>query len=162
MSYSAATEAMRADYGRRVFPSYQFGQAETVVSLNADFLGTWGDNVWYTAEWAKTRRPEDGAMSRLHAFESGMSLTGSNADRTHTGEAIRARPCGCCFVARDLRAKGQLFVLDEAVMASVKAAAADLKKSGAKGLVVAGDNDLGNTAHCSVPLTAPWMRWGQP
>ncbi|MDA8695928.1 TAT-variant-translocated molybdopterin oxidoreductase, partial [Flavobacteriales bacterium] len=80
VSYNATTEAMNMDYGRRVFPSYQFGQAETVVSLNADFLGTWGDNVWYTSEWAKTRRPEDGGMSRLHAFESGMSLTGSNAD----------------------------------------------------------------------------------
>ena len=74
-------EAAEKDFGRRVFPSYDFANAKTVVSLNADFLGTWGDTVWYTTEWAKTRRPEDGAMSVLHAFESGMSLTGSNADR---------------------------------------------------------------------------------
>ncbi len=101
VSYSAAIGSHGVDYGRRVFPSYRFGQAETVVALNADFLGTWGDNVWYTAEWAKTRRPENGGMSRLHAFESGMSLTGSNADSTHPGQAFGAGPCGGCSVAGD-------------------------------------------------------------
>ncbi len=141
VSYSATTEAMEADYGRRVFPSYQFGNAQAVVSLNADFLGTWGDNVWYTAEWAKTRRPEDGAMSRLHAFESIMSLTGSNADsRTRVKPSEQGRVAAALL--RELSGQGAAVNLDETVMASVKAAAADLKKAGSKGLVVAGDNDL--------------------
>ena len=141
VSYSATTEAMSVDYGRRVFPSYQFGNAETVVALNADFLGTWGDNVWYTAEWAKTRRPENGGMSRLHAFESGMSLTGSNADsRTRVKPSEQGRVAAALL--REISGEGAAVSLDETTMASVKAAAADLKKSGAKGLVVAGDNDL--------------------
>ncbi len=141
VSYGAVVAAAEQDFGRRVFPSYQFAKAETVVSLNADFLGTWGDSVWYTAEWAKTRRPEQGAMSRLHAFESGMSLTGSNADRR-----TRVKPSQQGNVAaallNEINGQGHVAGLDEAVLAAVKSAAADLKSAGAKGLVVAGDNDL--------------------
>ncbi len=141
VSYSAAVEAMSVDYGRRVFPSYDFAQAETVVMLNADFLGTWGDHVWYTNEWSKGRRPENGGMSRLHAFESGMSLTGSNADRrTRVKPSEQGRVAAALL--RELTGEGSAVQLDEAVMAAVKSAAADLKRSGAKGLLVAGDNDL--------------------
>ena len=141
VSYSAVAEAMEMDYGRRVFPSYRFDQAEAVVSLNADFLGTWGDNVWYTGEWAKTRRPESGDMSTLHAFESGMSLTGSNADRrTRVKPSEQGRVAAAML--RELTGEGAAVQLDEAVMSSVKAAVADLKRAGSKGLVVAGDNDL--------------------
>ena len=111
-----------------------------MVTLNADFLGTWGDNVWYTGEWAKTRRPEDGEMSVLHAFESGMSLTGSNADRR-----TRVKPSQQGNVAaallNEINGQGHVAGLDEAILAGVKSAAADLKAAGSKGLVVAGDND---------------------
>ena len=141
VSYGAIVEAAEKDFGRRVFPSYDFANAKTVVSLNADFLGTWGDTVWYTTEWAKTRRPEDGAMSVLHAFESGMSLTGSNADRR-----TRVKPSQQGNVAaallNEINGQGHVAGLDEAILAGVKAAAADLKAAGANGLVVAGDNDV--------------------
>ena len=141
VSYSALAEAMEMDYGRRVFPSFKFAEAEAVVSLNADFLGTWGDNVWYTPEWAKTRRPENGNMSRLHAFESGMSLTGSNADRrTRVKPSEQGRIAAALL--REVSGQGAAVQLSDAATAGVKAAAADLKAAGAKGLVVAGDNDL--------------------
>ena len=141
VSYGAVVEAAEKDFGRRVFPSYQFANATAVVTLNADFLGTWGDNVWYTGEWAKTRRPEDGEMSVLHAFESGMSLTGSNADRR-----TRVKPSQQGNVAaallNEINGQGHVAGLDEAILAGVKSAAADLKAAGSKGLVVAGDNDV--------------------
>lgn len=141
VSYSAVTEAMEMDYGRRAFPSYKLSEAEVVVSLNADFLGTWGDNVWYTGEWAKTRRPENGDMSRLHAFESGMSLTGSNADRrTRVKPSEQGRIAAALLF--ELSGEGSAVELGEKAKAGVKAAAADLKRAGAKGLVIAGDNDL--------------------
>ena len=141
VSYSAVSDAMEVDYGRRAFPSYRFENAEAVVSLNADFLGTWGDTVWYTEQWAKTRRPENGSMSRLHAFESGMSLTGSNADtRTRVKPSEQGRVAAALL--REITGQGAAVALDETIMAAVKVAAADLKKAGAKGLVVAGDNDL--------------------
>ena len=141
VSYGAIVEAAEKDFGRRVFPSYDFANAKAVVSLNADFLGTWGDTVWYTTEWAKTRRPEEGSMSVLHAFESGMSLTGSNADRR-----TRVKPSQQGNVAaallKEINGQGHTTGLDEATLAGVKAAAADLKAAGANGLVVAGDNDV--------------------
>ena len=141
VSYGAVVEAMDLAFGRRVFPSYQFNEAKAVVSLNADFLGTWGDTVWYTQQWATSRVPENGAMSSLHAFESVMSLTGSNADsRTRVKPSEQGRVAAALL--RELTGQGAAVQLDEAVMAGVKAAAEDLKKAGANGLVVAGDNDL--------------------
>ena len=141
VSYGAVVAAAEQDFGRRVFPSYQFANAKTVVSLNADFLGTWGDTVWYIGEWAKTRRPENGEMSRLHAFESGMSLTGSNADsRTRVKPSQQGNVAAALL--NEINGQGHTAGLDEAVLAAVKTAASDLKAAGAKGLVVSGDNDF--------------------
>ena len=107
-----------------------------MVSLNADFLGV-GLTVWYTTEWAKTRRPEDGAMSVLHAFESGMSLTGSNADArvklSQQGNVAAA-------LLNEINGQGHAAGLHEATLGGVKAAAA-VKAAGANA-AVAGDNDV--------------------
>src|ERR1700754_2586042 len=40
-SYSGILLANEASYGKRAIPSYNFGNAKVVVSLGADFLGTW-------------------------------------------------------------------------------------------------------------------------
>ena len=70
-----------------------------------------------------------------------MSLTGSNADRrTRVKPSEQGRVAAAML--RELTGEGAAVQLDEAVMSSVKAAVADLKRAGSKGLVVAGDNDL--------------------
>ena len=82
-SSSAIIVANERSFGKRVFPGYEFGNAQIVVNFGADFLGTWVSPVEYTAAWSKTRKlknfdkPE---MSRLIQYESNMSYTGSNAD----------------------------------------------------------------------------------
>jgi MoCo/4Fe-4S cofactor protein with predicted Tat translocation signal len=80
VSYSATLRANEASFGRAVMPSYDYSKARVVVSIGSDFLSTHGSSIEHLAQFANTRRPENGWMSRLFVFESLMSLTGSNAD----------------------------------------------------------------------------------
>jgi molybdopterin-containing oxidoreductase family iron-sulfur binding subunit len=61
-----------------------FAKAKIVLSLDADFLGTDGDVLTATREFAARRKvdgdPEAKGLSRLYVAESAMSVTGSNAD----------------------------------------------------------------------------------
>ena len=41
VSYSGMLQANEASYGKRALPTYQFDKAKVIVSLGADFLGTW-------------------------------------------------------------------------------------------------------------------------
>jgi molybdopterin-containing oxidoreductase family iron-sulfur binding subunit len=41
ISYSAMLEANKSSFGRQVIPEYRFDRAEIIVSVGADFLGTW-------------------------------------------------------------------------------------------------------------------------
>jgi molybdopterin-containing oxidoreductase family iron-sulfur binding subunit len=83
-TYSAQglLDAVAESTGQRVLPGYDFSKAKTIVSLGADFLGTWISPTEYSHQFAKTRRvgPQKKEMSRLYVFESLMSLTGANAD----------------------------------------------------------------------------------
>lgn len=69
-------------YGTRVFPRYRFDKADYIVSIDADFLDTWGSSIEYSADFANKRRLDGrhSSMSKLVAFESMMCLTGQNAD----------------------------------------------------------------------------------
>jgi Fe-S-cluster-containing dehydrogenase component/anaerobic selenocysteine-containing dehydrogenase len=81
ISFSALREATRTSFGVDGLPHYQFGRARTIVGIDADFLGTWLSPVEFTRDYARGRRPESpSGMSRHIQFESGVSLTGSNAD----------------------------------------------------------------------------------
>ena len=83
VSYSAILEANLICFGKAVIPDYHFQNAGYVVSVNADFLGTWVSPVHFIPKYVSRRKPdnrEKGMLRHIH-FESGMSLTGSNADK---------------------------------------------------------------------------------
>jgi anaerobic selenocysteine-containing dehydrogenase/Fe-S-cluster-containing dehydrogenase component len=85
-------EAQNASYGSAVLPHYRFDQAKYVVSLGADFLGSWISPVEYTGEWHRTRKlnAKAGAkqdFSKLVVFEPTFTITGGAAD-----ERIAVRP----------------------------------------------------------------------
>ena len=86
ISYSAIIEANQKSFGMAVIPDYNFQKADFVVSLNSDFLGTWLTPVHFIPRYASRRKPGNGQNSMLRhvQFESGMSLTGSNADLRKT------------------------------------------------------------------------------
>lgn len=83
-------------YGGRVFPRYRFDQADYIVSLDADFFGTWGSTVEYTGGFGEKRRLDGSkiSMNKLVAFESVMRLTGQNAD-----VRVSVHPSDMLFVA---------------------------------------------------------------
>ncbi|MFD1816173.1 quinol:cytochrome c oxidoreductase iron-sulfur protein precursor [Pseudarcicella hirudinis] len=80
---NSASGLIQANGG--VLPSFDFSKAKTIVSIGADFLGTWLGSDDYAAQWAKGRRVSSAKggnkeMSRHYQFETIMSMTGGNAD----------------------------------------------------------------------------------
>jgi MoCo/4Fe-4S cofactor protein with predicted Tat translocation signal len=81
VSQAALRTAVEKSFGRSVVPRYHFDRARLVVSLEADFLGTWLSPVEHSRQYAAARRPGGADQPLRHVqIESGMSLTGSNAD----------------------------------------------------------------------------------
>lgn len=66
-------------YGQSKLPLYRFDKAKIIVSVDADFLGTWLMPTTFTRQFALGRKNIE-QMSRLVVFDSAYSLTGSNAD----------------------------------------------------------------------------------
>ena len=81
-SFSGMLQANEATYGKRAIPSYHFDNAKVIVSLGADFLGTWLSPIEFARQYASGRKIDEKApgMNRHYQFESFLSLTGSNAD----------------------------------------------------------------------------------
>src|SRR6202012_5785633 len=52
-SYSGLLLAAEASYGKRAIPSYHFDKAEVIVSLSADFLGTWLTPIEFARQYAQ-------------------------------------------------------------------------------------------------------------
>ncbi len=82
VSCSAVIEANNACFSKAVIPDYKFRNATLVVSVNADFLGSWIAPVHFIPGYTERRKLNNGDNSMLKHihFESGMSITGSNAD----------------------------------------------------------------------------------
>ena len=75
-------DGARVAFGRPVTTSYDYAQADVIVSLDSDFLSTDGNSLASARGWAKTRREPTGGkkMSRLYVVESCYSDTGAAAD----------------------------------------------------------------------------------
>jgi molybdopterin-containing oxidoreductase family iron-sulfur binding subunit len=80
VSYAGIRQANVASFNLNVIPDYDFSKAKTIVSVGADFLGTWLLATEYQGQYASRRNPDGEWMSKHFQFESMMSITGSNAD----------------------------------------------------------------------------------
>ncbi|WP_435135028.1 TAT-variant-translocated molybdopterin oxidoreductase [Formosa sp. A9] len=140
ISESKALDAYQAKYGRRGLASYNFAQAETIVSVGADFLGDW-QGGGFDSGYAKGRVPSEGKMSRHIQFESNMSLTGANADKrvplTPAQQKVALAKLYSYVVGGSVSGD-----LPEHIDTAVKAAASALKKAGRGGVVVSGIQDV--------------------
>lgn len=79
-SVSVVLEANALCFNKPLIPSYQFDKADLVVSFGADFLSSWISPVEFTKQWSD-RKQNQNDSARLIQFESGMSITGSKADK---------------------------------------------------------------------------------
>ena len=143
VSYSGMLQANEQSYGRRAIPSYNFAAARVIVSLNADFLGTWVSPVEFNKQYAQTRRinEKNPVMSRHIQFEPMMTQTGANAD-----ERYHHRPSETGAIALALYAALGGAVTAPALPAnlqqSVKRTAALLNAARGAAVVVCGSNDV--------------------
>ncbi len=80
ISFHGILKANERSFGKAAIPSYDLTQADTIVSVAADFLAHWVAPNLLSPQYASKRNPEEGDMSRHYQFESCLSLTGSNAD----------------------------------------------------------------------------------
>ncbi len=82
VSYYGMMKANEESFGSAFIPSYDFSKANVIVSLGADFLGTWLSPIEFTKQYAVNRKIDEDhrEMSRHYQFEANLSLTGANAD----------------------------------------------------------------------------------
>lgn len=141
ISYSGVLNANKVCYGKQIIPSYKFDAAKAIVSIGADFLGTWISPVEYAKAYAQGKKlsAKNPEMSRHIAFETVASLTGSNAD-----ERFLHRPSETGAVVLGLLNAingAAVNVSDKKLAAGIEKAAKALKAANGLGLVVCGSND---------------------
>jgi MoCo/4Fe-4S cofactor protein with predicted Tat translocation signal len=139
VSEDAALNAFESRYGRRALPNYDFSQAETIVSVGADFLGDWAGGG-YDAAYARGRVPQNGRMSRHIQFESTMSLTGASADKRVPVTLSQQREVLAAlhgYIAGGSSTSNLPSRVDDAVVK----AATQLRRSGGRAVVVTGIPD---------------------
>jgi MoCo/4Fe-4S cofactor protein with predicted Tat translocation signal len=87
-------------FGMFVDAQYRVEQADVILSLDADFLGSGPGGLRYAREFAKRRRPEDAErMNRLYAVESMPTSTGARADHR-----LPMKPSAIEHAAREIAA----------------------------------------------------------
>ncbi len=141
ISYSGMLQANMACYGKQTLPTYHFDKASTIVSLDADFLGTWVAPIEHSKAYAQGRKisAKNPKLSKHYQVEAIHTVTGAAAD-----ERATCRPSEVGMVALALYnavVSGTAPSLPGKKLNSlVTAAAADLKKG--NGMVVCGSNEV--------------------
>jgi molybdopterin-containing oxidoreductase family iron-sulfur binding subunit len=167
VSYSGMLLANEASGFGRKLPSYKFDAAKVIVSLGADFLGTWLSPVEFAKGYSKGRKIDEKnpSMSKHYQFESHLSMTGSNAD-----ERFTHRPSEAGAVALDLLnaingTEGTTTISDAKLEAAIKKVAADLKAHNGEAMVVCGSNDkniqvIVNAINSAIGAYGKTIDWG--
>ncbi|MFM7771035.1 MAG: TAT-variant-translocated molybdopterin oxidoreductase, partial [Bacteroidota bacterium] len=137
-SYQGIRLAHEQVMGKSVIPSYDFSKAKTIVSVGADFLGTWLCSTLYQSDYAATRKPNGEWMSKHYQFESIMSLTGSNAD---VRIAIKPSQEGAVVASLyNAIVNGSASAVDGVDAARIEKIASELKANSGSSLLVCGNN----------------------
>ncbi len=167
VSYSGMILANQASYGQKAIPAYHFENAKVIVSLGADFLGTWLSPVVFAKQYAVNRRinEKNPAMSRHIQFEGYYSMTGANAD-----ERYLHKPSETGSVALALLGAlggGTLANVSGNLADGIKKTAAELMSNKGAALVVCGSNDpniqlIVNAINEAIGANGKTIDWGTP
>jgi len=147
VSYTGIIKANENSFGKAVLPKYNFDKADLIVSFAADFLGTWISGEEFTAQYVANRNYkslENKKMSRHFQFETGMSLTGTNADTRIPIKLSEEGPALITLYNEITGANLAGGALGNNTTASkvLKLVAKELLQNKGKSLVVAGSNDV--------------------
>jgi MoCo/4Fe-4S cofactor protein with predicted Tat translocation signal len=151
-------------FGRKI-PSYNFATAKVIVSLGADFLGTWLSPVEFAKGYSAGRRIDEKnpSMSKHYQFEGHLSTTGANAD-----ERFTHRPSETGAVALDiLNALTGGEVTTKSIEKGIRKVADDLNKHNGQALVVCGSNDknvqlIVNAINSAIGAYGTTIDWSTP
>jgi molybdopterin-containing oxidoreductase family iron-sulfur binding subunit len=164
-SFSGMLMANEAAFGKRAIPSYNFANAKVIISLGADFLGTWLNPVEFARQYVQRRKLDDkGAeMSRHLQFESFMSMTGANADERFTHRPSEAGPVALALHAA-IAGNAATHPLSDKVKAGIAKAAAELNANKGAAVVVSGSNDVNvqaivNAINSAIGAYGPVIDW---
>ncbi len=167
ISYSGMLTANEATYGKRAIPSYNFGKAKVVVSLGADFLGTWVNPVEYQKGYSSLRKinEKNPEMSKHYQFESMMSMTGANADERFTHKPSETGAVAAALLGA-LNGQGASGV-SESVKKGIEKAAKDLAANKGAALVVCSSNNTNvqvivNAINEAIGANGTTINWASP
>jgi Fe-S-cluster-containing dehydrogenase component/anaerobic selenocysteine-containing dehydrogenase len=140
-------EANRRSFGVADLPEYHFENADCIVSVGCDFLGTWLSPVEFSSQYASRRalNSENPGLNKHYQIEAGMSLSGSNADyriraeRADYGKIL-------VYLYNQLAANNGGTPVDAAVPSpeitgNLEKVIADLQANRGRSIVVCGDNN---------------------
>ncbi|MGI4865764.1 MAG: TAT-variant-translocated molybdopterin oxidoreductase [Janthinobacterium lividum] len=137
---NSASGILQANGG--VLPAYDFSRANVIVSLGADFLGTWLSPVEYSRQYITNRKvsTDKRTMSRHFQFETNLSLAGSNAD---IRVPVKPSQMGsiAVYLYNAVVGGGAAPTLDAAIKGKLDTAVKELQANRGASLVVAGSND---------------------
>jgi molybdopterin-containing oxidoreductase family iron-sulfur binding subunit len=144
VSYSGMLQANEASFGNRAIPSYQFGNAKLIVSLGADFLGTWLSPVEFARGYSYGRKIDEKnpQMSKHYQFESYLSMTGACADERFTHRPSETGAVALALYAALGGAVSAPAIADAKLRHAINKVANDLKNSAGNAVVVCGSNDV--------------------
>jgi molybdopterin-containing oxidoreductase family iron-sulfur binding subunit len=137
----SSREGIRLAFGADLDCQYRFDRADTILSLDGDFLFGGSGSVRYARDFASRRRVTGGrrAISRLYAVESSPGLAGAMADHRLPLRASQVEAFALT-IARELGLDADPPGELSAQAARWAAAAAkDLEKHRGSGLVIAGE-----------------------
>lgn len=143
VSNSAMLLANEATNGVRAIPSYQFDKAKAIVSLGADFLGTWLSPIEFSKQYAAGKKLDEKnpEMSKHIHFESVASLTGANADEKYLHRPSETGAIAAALLSA-VNGQGVNGITDAKLKAGIEKAAKALNANKGAALVVAGSNDI--------------------
>ena len=143
VSMSGIRKAHMELFGVAIIPGYHFDRADYILSFDADFLGTWIAPVEFARDYASTRElnPDHPHMSKHVQVESGLSMTGSNADvRIPVTPRDSVLMLGAIY-NRVAEATGNPLISTPPTVISVDDIVNGLLEHGEKSLVLSGSND---------------------
>ena len=135
-------EANRRVFGTDAIPEYDLEKADCIVSVGADFLGTWLSPVEFARQYASRRdlHKENPDLNKHYQIEAGMSLTGTSADerikveRADYGKVL-------AYLHNKITGSGRNPDLPSEIASGLDKVAADLQKYKGNSLLICGDND---------------------
>lgn len=167
VSYSGMLLANEITHDKRIIPSLRFQNAQVIVSLGADFLGTWLSPIEFAKQYATRRKinEKNPSMSKHYHFESMLSLTGANAD-----ERFVHRPSETGLIAAALlnAVSGQpVSGVDERLKKGIDKVAHDLIANRGGALVVCGSSNVQvqtivNAINEAIGASGTTINWSSP